>query len=136
MNKMTITTPISTTKGMISFFIGFFFTILQTKRKLRDMPMEYAPSSNIPKGDARKMKSGGMFDKDASEDAIALNAAPVCHPVKDPQQTPKAGINMGNATDVLCKNIPKASIPFVAPSKSLRKDCDSSLDILYPVPIV
>jgi len=99
--KSITTIPTSIAVGMICFFNEFRFTTLQTKRKLRDMPMEYAASSSMPKGETRTGASGDMPEIAGLDTTNALNAAPVCHPVNEPHTIPNAGTNIGRATEEL-----------------------------------
>lgn len=99
--KSVITIPTSIAVGITCFFNGFLFTMLQTKRKLRDMAIEYATSSSMPKGESKRRANGDTLDNALFDPTTALNAAPVCHPVKEPHATPNAGTNIGRATEEL-----------------------------------
>jgi len=109
---MTMAIPVSIKVGLIIFFNEFLFTIPTIKRKLRDMPIEYATNSSVPKGVAKRDR-GEILDKVGSDDIIVLNAAPVDHAVYEPHAIPNAGTNITNATEALWENIPIASIPSV-----------------------
>lgn len=74
--------------------------------QLRDMASAYAPSSIIPNGVEKIIAIGGIFVKSGS---IVVDSAEKAKPVeyaeKIPHATPNPGMNMGNASWVLCKKI-------------------------------
>lgn len=99
------------------------------------MPIEYAPSSSIPKGDASSKASGGRFEISGSVAAIAEKATPVEPAVYTPHPIPAAGMNIGIATDALWTNIPIESISCVVFENSFKKILVCSSDILYIAPM-
>lgn len=129
------TIPISIAVGR-SISLRFpLLTMVLMRRKLLDIPMEYAISSITPKGERYIIASGGSFASAGVVDTSALKAIPVDHAANDPHATPKPGKNMGNATDALWVKIPIASIPCTVFSKSLTNDLESSSDKLLSLPI-
>ena len=72
--------------------------------------MEYAVSSIIPNGERKRSANGGIFAISGEIVIIAEKANPVDQAENNPQTTPNPGINIGNDTDKLCRNIPIASI--------------------------
>ncbi len=69
--------------------------------KLLDIPNEYATSSISPKGDKKRIASGGIFPSSGATVAIEAKANPVDQAENNPQTIPKPGINIGNEMAVL-----------------------------------
>jgi len=109
-----ITIPISIAVLRSSNLRGFFLTITLMRRRLLDIPMEYATISMIPKGERNMRASGGNLASIGLVATRALKATPVEYAAKEPHAMPNPGTNIGNATDELCAKIPNASIPSTA----------------------
>lgn len=78
--------------------------------KLLDVAIEYAVSSMIPKGERKRIASGGTFANSGVIETIAEKAKPVDQAENNPHAIPNPGINIGNDMDELCRKIPTASI--------------------------
>jgi len=66
---------------------------------------------------------------------IAEKDTPVDHPEYNPQAGPTPGINIGNPTERLFRNIPKESISAIVSLNSLKIIKDSSSSRIVKVPI-
>ena len=94
------------------------------------MPSEYAVSSIKPKGEKKRIVSGGISFNSGAVVAIEANANPVDHAEKRPQTIPNPGINMGSAMVVLWVNIPNASMSKTSFSNSaINSFASSSLTV-------
>ena len=72
------------------------------------------------------MVTAGMFCNIGFTSFNTENAIPVDIAAKDPHAIPNPGINIGRASNVLCTNIPKASISSITVSNSSNIIADSS----------
>ena len=109
-----ITIPISIPVLRSSIPSGFFLTIALIRRKLLDIPIEYATISITPKGEKNMRARGGSLESIGVVEIRALKATPVEYAAKDPHAMPNPGTNIGKATDALSAKIPNASIPSTA----------------------
>ena len=94
--------------------------------KLRDIDIEYAANSIIPKGDKYKSESGWTSASPGAIDKIAANPNPEDHAVYAPNIIPTPGTNIGNAAKELFWKIPNPSMSSVLDKNYCTNELDSA----------
>ena len=103
-------------------------------RRLREQASEYADSSISPNGDRNSSASGCIPPRSGFTVTMAERVKPVDQPAKSPQAAPNPGMNMGNASARLCRNMPHPSIPRMLSRNWSTSSCAPSSVCSYMEP--